>query len=294
MLQRLLEKFLNWVYGGRGRVLSIALALVAVIGGVDYVTGYEWSLTLFYLFPVLLATQGLGQRAGLAIAVLAAGVWTLVQWTAVPIYFTKLQLFWNVVMRFGVLALVAYLLLKLETETRRAHHDELTRLGNRRQFMEWLEAEQYRSARLDQPFSLLYLDIDRFKTLNDTQGHAAGDTALRKMASTLRAQCRRIDKLARIGGDEFVVLLPEANELDCRTVAARIQQAMAHEISKQQWPIGVSIGMTTARGTEKTAEELLCDADRAMYHVKHATMNGSKPGAAHAKVPERPQPATGG
>lgn len=278
MLQRLLEKFLNWVYGGRGQALSIALALVAVIGAVDYVTGYEWAFSLFYLFPVLLATQVLGPRAGLAMAVLAAGVWTLAQWAAGLTYSTKLPLFWNVAMRFGILVLMAHLLLKLETETRRARHDDLTHLGNRWQFMEWLEAEQYRSARLDKPFSLLYLDIDRFKTLNDTQGHAAGDKALRAMASTLRAQCRRIDKPARIGGDEFVVLLPDANELDCRTVAARIQQAMAHEISKQQWPIGVSIGMTTARGTEKTAEELLRDADRAMYHVKHAAPNGSRPG----------------
>ena len=264
-----LERLMHWAPGSRWRAASVALGLVGVIGFADYVTGYTLALSLFYLFPVLLATRVLGRTAGFALAGLAACVWTLAQWSG-GFPANPLQIAWNLLMRFGILAVVTHLLLALEIEMRQSRYDFLTNLINRRHFVSLLEAEQSRSSRNNTPFSVLYLDIDHFKTLNDKLGHTVGDEALQIVAETLRTQSRRMDVPARIGGDEFVVLLPDTSEADCRLIAERIQQALASEIGQRRWPIGISIGMTTVCGSAQTTEEILHAADQAMYRVKHA------------------------
>ncbi|MDG4549121.1 MAG: GGDEF domain-containing protein [Candidatus Contendobacter sp.] len=261
---------MHWAPESRGRTASVALGLIGVIGFADYVTGYTLALSLFYLFPVLLATHVLGRMTGFALAGSAACVWTLAQWSG-GFPANPLQIAWNLLMRFGILAVVTHLLLALETEMRQSRYDFLTNLINRRYFVRLLEAEQNRSSRNNTPFSVLYLDIDHFKTLNDTLGHAVGDEALQIVAEILRTQSRRMDAPARIGGDEFVMLLPDTNEADCRLITERIKQALAGKISQRRWPIGISIGIITVCGSEQTTEEILHAADQAMYRVKHAS-----------------------
>ena len=261
---------MHWAPESRGRTASVALGWVGVIGVADYVTGYELALSLFYLFPVLLTTHVLGRTAGFALAGLAACIWTLAQWSG-GFPASHLQIAWNLLMRFGILAMTAHLLLALETEMRQSRYDFLTNLLNRRYFVSLLEAEQNRSSRNNTPFSVLYFDIDHFKTLNDTLGHAAGDEALQIVAEILRTQSRSMDAPARIGGDEFVMLLPGTNEADCRLIAKRIKQALVSEIGQRRWPIGISIGMTTVCGSAQTTEEILRAADQAMYRVKRAS-----------------------
>lgn len=267
----LIEKFLEWIYASRSRAVAVAFALVTITGLADYATGYSMAVSLFYLLPVLLVTHVLGERAGFMVAGLAAGIWTLAQSATGFPGSSWLQSAWNMLMRLGILLIVAYLLLAFEAEMRQARYDHLTNLGNRRQIMRALEAERNRSARTDKPYSILYLDIDRFKRLNDTLGHAVGDEALRVVAGILRAHSRRMDMPARLGGDEFVVLLPDTHETDCRAIADRLYRAMVDEIEKRRWPIGVSIGTTTIRGAEKTADEILHAADQAMYRIKRSS-----------------------
>ena len=263
-----IEKFLEWIYASRSRAVAVALALVAATGFVDYITGYAMAFSLFYLLPVLLATHVLGKQAGFMMAGLAAGVWTLVQLATGFSYSSLWAPVWNTVMRFGILAMVAYLMIALEAEIKESRHDFLTNLNNRRQFMRVFDAERNRSARTGKPYSVLYLDINHFKTLNDTLGHAAGDEALRIVAMALRASSRRVDVPARLGGDEFAVLLPDTDATDCRVIAKRVDQAIASEFAKRQWQVSVSIGMATAYGIEATVEEILHTADRTMYQAK--------------------------
>src|SRR5205823_10501896 len=93
-----------------------------------------------------------------------------------------------------------------------ADHDPLTNLLNRRSFVQHLDAEVARSRRYARPLALVIFDLDELKTVNDTMGHAAGDEALKRVAEALRATIRSGDNAFRIGGDEFSVILPEANE----------------------------------------------------------------------------------
>jgi diguanylate cyclase (GGDEF)-like protein len=139
-----------------------------------------------------------------------------------------------------------------------ADHDPLTNLLNRRSFVQHLDAEVARSRRYNRPLALVILDLDELKTVNDTQGHAAGDEALKRVADALRAMIRTGDNAFRIGGDEFAVLLAEANEQEAAAAAERIADALQ---------LAASFGVAVCR-SEGEAGALLRDADDAMYRMK--------------------------
>jgi diguanylate cyclase (GGDEF)-like protein len=139
-----------------------------------------------------------------------------------------------------------------------ADHDPLTNLLNRRSFVEHLDAEVARSRRYTRPLALVILDLDELKTVNDTRGHTAGDDALQQVADVLRSTIRSGDNAFRIGGDEFAVLLPEANRREAAAAARRIVDALQLEAS-----YGVAV---CDDGCE--AGTLLREADDAMYRMK--------------------------
>jgi diguanylate cyclase (GGDEF)-like protein len=139
-----------------------------------------------------------------------------------------------------------------------ADHDPLTNLLNRRSFVQHLDAEVARSRRYLRPLALVILDLDELKTVNDTQGHAAGDDALRRVADVLLATIRTGDNAFRIGGDEFALILPEADERDAHLAARRITDELALSAS-----FGVAV--CEASGDART---LLREADDAMYRMK--------------------------
>jgi diguanylate cyclase (GGDEF)-like protein len=139
-----------------------------------------------------------------------------------------------------------------------ADHDPLTNLLNRRSFVQRLDAEVARSRRYTRPLALVVFDLDELKTVNDTQGHAAGDEALKLVAEALRATIRSGDNAFRIGGDEFAVILPEADEHDARAAAQRI----ADELQ-----LAASFGVAVC-GADCEAGTLLREADDAMYRMK--------------------------
>lgn len=162
-----------------------------------------------------------------------------------------------------------------------AHVDALTKVANRRAFATDVEAELARMHRNEQPFSLLTLDIDRFKAVNDAHGHHTGDRLLEATAAALVEAVREVDVVARTGGDEFAVLLPETNEAGARRVVARILEHVA--TIRIATPSGttltpqVSIGAATATpGDDVTMDALMRRADDAMYAVKmsHRTLHG--------------------
>lgn len=259
-----------WSVASRARAVILIGIVLAAIGAIDYATGYKYAFAPFYLFPVLIASAALGRVAGLIVAVTAAVVWTLAQQ---PLGTTgyPLKLFvWNTAMRSVVLGFIAWVLAVLEQEMLAARHDYLTRLFNRRHFIQSLEAERSRSARTGQPFSVLSLDLDKFKKLNDTQGHVVGDKALRVVATVLSNSARAMDVSARMGGDEFCVLLPGADEDVGKLIAQRLLATATEEFRRRGWPIGMSIGIATTTGASETVDELLHRADGRMYEEKQS------------------------
>jgi diguanylate cyclase (GGDEF)-like protein len=156
----------------------------------------------------------------------------------------------------------------LDTCEEQAFTDHLTGLANRRRFERQLEREVTRTLRYGRPFCLLLLDIDHFKQVNDTYGHEAGDEAIRQLAKTLQAGTRGIDLAARIGGEEFAVLLTETNFDGGEEVAERLRQAIKQEEIASVGRITASFGVAEFPACAPTGRELLTIADAAMYEAK--------------------------
>jgi Amt family ammonium transporter len=153
-----------------------------------------------------------------------------------------------------------------------ARHDVLTGLPNRASFLEQVGLTLARlHRRPDRGFAIIFLDLDGFKKVNDTLGHAAGDKLLLVVADRLTKCLRPQDGVARFGGDEFALLLDESGtETDVQAVAARIQAEMAQPIGidGEEARVSASMGIVIAEASYATAEEMLQDADAAMYRAK--------------------------
>ena len=160
-----------------------------------------------------------------------------------------------------------------------ARHDPLTGLGNRRSLQEDLEVLHARSHRYRRGFALAMCDIDRFKAYNDTHGHQAGDQALRAVAATIAQELRGSDNVYRYGGEEFLLVLPEQN-LDTALVAVERVRSAVERLAIPQPAVGpggiltLSAGIAAfGPGAATTAEELLQQADAALYRAKSAGRN---------------------
>jgi diguanylate cyclase (GGDEF)-like protein len=161
----------------------------------------------------------------------------------------------------------------LDTVEEAAHTDHLTGLANRRRFERQLEREIARSLRFDRPFCLLLLDIDRFKEVNDSHGHDAGDEAIRQLAKVLQAGTRGIDTAARIGGEEFAVILTETEFKGGLEVAERLRLAIKNAEIPLVGNITASFGIAEFPLSAQTARELMGTADAALYEAKRKGRN---------------------
>jgi diguanylate cyclase len=156
-----------------------------------------------------------------------------------------------------------------------AMRDELTGAYNRRYLMEVLKREGARAERLRRPLSVCILDVDHFKSINDTLGHAAGDAVLRKLPELLGAGIRAVDVLGRYGGEEFLLVLPDTDVKGACALAERARAAVA-EAQVPQLPAGrrVSVTIGVAQlGSGETVNAALGRADRALYDGKAAGRN---------------------
>jgi diguanylate cyclase (GGDEF)-like protein len=155
--------------------------------------------------------------------------------------------------------------------------DPLTGLANRRQFFDTLEREFERAQRFGTPLSLIMLDIDNFKQMNDVRGHLAGDAVLHGTAGTIEGLIREIDLAARYGGEEFGVLLPQTNLEGAKNLAERLREAVALRVvsfgDDQINGVTASFGVASGPRTNADHLDLVARADAALYRAKRAGKN---------------------
>lgn len=156
--------------------------------------------------------------------------------------------------------------------------DDLTRLYNSRYMNQVLRRETKRASRSGRPLSLLFIDLDGFKLVNDNHGHLSGSQALVEAAEVIRACARETDVVARFGGDEFSLILPDTGRDGAVSVAVRIRERVAEHVFLEKDGLTVrltaSVGVATLPDVAGSAEELIRAADMAMYKVKEAGKNG--------------------
>lgn len=177
---------------------------------------------------------------------------------------------------------------RLETELEEmAYVDELTGIDNRRRFFEQGQEEFNRAQRYRRPMTAMMLDLDHFKRVNDTHGHAAGDAVIMEVASRISRKLRQVDIFGRYGGEEFAVLLVEVGCAEAADVASRLCRAVAAEpvqTDAEPLPITVSIGISELVPTDSSLSAVLARADEALYRAKAGGRNRVE--TAHSKVIE--------
>ena len=254
----------------------ITLALcglgVTLIGVADALTGEQISLAVLYVLPIMAAswTAGLGWGlgvAGVCVALLLAGG------VFVGHPFQHIGFFaFSVLSEAGTYALLAWLVSRLaralERERNAARSDALTGLPNRAALFDAIQREMERQQRYGHPLAVAYMDCDNFKTVNDSQGHLAGDQLLEAVAHTLRSNLRRTDVSARLGGDEFAVLLPETTPDQARAAVESLRAKLQERMREGGWPVDFSIGVAAFTNPPASPGAALKAADRLMYRAK--------------------------
>ena len=261
----------------KAAVLVSGIILVAALGILDFSTGYEISFSIFYLLPIILTTWLLGRLPGLLISGISIVTWMLADLMSGHIYSHPAILFWNSLMRFGFFLIIVYFLTTikqlLEHERNLARTDALTGVANSRYFLELSDIELKRTLRFKRPLSIAYMDIDNFKNINDKFGHQTGNDLLCVIAETIRKNIRAIDTVARFGGDEFVILMPETGRAQAHTVINKIQRCLAEEMQKRTWNVTFSIGVATCDSPNCSLDDLIRKADGLMYAAKNSGKN---------------------
>lgn len=273
-----------------GRVLLI-VAEVFLISFLDYSVaiylptelGRYISLDVLFCMPIIQTARLASIRAnrrydtqtstfvGIALALVWSATEVAITWPDFPMAAFGLNTFTRSV----VFTVIGRVLIKLWREREYARKDILTGLANRVELLERLEAEQNRSERSGRPYSLLFIDIDHFKALNDNFGHQVGDEALKILAYILRRSSRKVDVAARLGGDEFLLLLLDTDERACDIMIKRIETSTRQAFEGRSWPISISIGRTTNIGKTQEVDWVIRLADENMYKAKKMKQGGN-------------------
>jgi diguanylate cyclase (GGDEF)-like protein len=273
-LSQYIEKQPKWLTLGEGVIL------ILLLGWMDYYTGREVSFSIFYLAPISYTAWFVNRRAGLGAAVLAAAAWFLADLMAGYDYSRSWIPFWNAGVRLGFFGVVVIILARLkrsyEEEKLMARTDPLTGALNSRAFYDLARMELSRARRNHGSVTLAYLDLDNFKSINDRNGHLAGDDLLRAVAEKIRNCVRSYDIVARMGGDEFAVLFPGSGPEFAEKVRSRLEQLLADTARENGVAVTFSIGVAAACDPAEAVEDLVSKADRLMYQAKAEGKNRIK------------------
>lgn len=260
----------------RAGIIVIALLSVALIGTLDYLTGYQVSFAVFYLIPVGIASWYATRSWGLVLAVGSSLVWYMAEIAAGYPYTHAAIPVWNALVRLTFFVVIALLLsevrARLLAETQSAKTDSLTGLLNSRAFREQLEHDLALMGRVGQPLSVMYIDVDDFKIVNDQHGHHAGDRLLKNVSGKLGESVRMTDTVARLGGDEFALILPGTDLDEARLIARKLGETFQH-VDEWGLTITCSIGAVVFDQQPGSSDDAVQAADRLMYTAKASGKN---------------------
>jgi diguanylate cyclase (GGDEF)-like protein len=254
---------------------SVAMLVAIAVG--DYVIGRELGLSSLYLIPVMLITWKYSAAAGAATSMLAYGLWggiTLLETGKTYLGYVL----WEGAFKLATALLFIFALSRLRDSLARvsllARKDSLTDLANRSSFYELVNHEMLRCQRYGGAISIVFIDLDNFKVLNDKFGHDAGDEALRVVAQTMRDQLRCTDLPARFGGDEFAVMLAGMDAHGASQATQILQSRLLSAMRERGWPVTFSIGLAIFNKVPESVDQMIRHADTLMYKIKHRGKDG--------------------
>jgi len=255
-------------------IVLAAIAATAGIAWLDRATGVELSLAGLYLGPVAIVAWFLGRVPGWIWSCVAGVASLAVEATTLSAAADSAVVSWNAVtvitLSLVVVETVTRLRRALDNERDLARTDALSGVANARSFRELAAVELEGARRYGHTLTLALLDLDHFKSVNDTLGHAAGDRLIHDVGQAIRWRLRRIDIVARVGGDEFAILLPESDAAAAGVALEHVRETL-QEVTCGYGPgVKASFGAVTFISPPSSVEEMLQLADVAMYQAKKA------------------------
>ncbi len=271
-----LKEILLWQPGARARLglVLFAVVLAAGIGHLHALTGLAYEFHVLFIVPVLLVAWWVGKRAGYGLALLSAGIWFLADRSLAGEQADAFPLLFNSAMRLTIFLCSAWLMARmrrvLHRESRLAREDALTRLPNRRAFHERGRRAFAQAQRQAEPLTVIVIDLDRFKEINDNLGHETGDRLLVTVAQVMLRHVRASDISGRLGGDEFALLLPNMDASAAASYSENLRQLLLEAMREHDWPVTFSIGVASYRQVPHDFATALAQADALMYEVKNS------------------------
>ena len=257
----------------KSSLIGVGLATLMLVGMANYfAVGQLLEASVFFLIPVSFLTWFVSRRAGFVAAVASALI-ILGTNIASPMHASHpLVGYWNALIWLGFFLLMAVTVARLKLlymgEKELSRLDSLTRIANRLAFYEMATAEKNRAQRFGQPITLAYVDLDGFKEVNDSMGHDVGDKLLLWVARTMQKNIRQTDSAARMGGDEFALILPNTTTAAAARVLNKLLRKLNRRMQQNHWPVTFSIGAVTFLTLPESLQEMIKRADDAMYSAK--------------------------
>jgi diguanylate cyclase (GGDEF)-like protein len=234
------------------------------------------SLEPLLLLPVVIASWYGNLFTGLSVSFMAA-LAILVSYNHALIALPTTDAVYTALVYLSALSILSILIHNFsevfKVEEAAAEHDHLTGLLNTRGLTSLLDEEIARTKRYRHPFTIAYIDIDNFKSINDSKGHCAGDAILCKLARIITTSFRESDYIGRIGGDEFVCLLPETKQPDAKVVFDKLQRNLSMAFCNEDTVVTFSIGVVTFESAPPSTQTALALVDKVMYRVKKLNKN---------------------
>lgn len=259
----------------------ISLLIFVELGLVDHGTGTGISFSAFYVIPIAILAWNADKRTFINF------VFIISFYRAAIIYFDSTYnysnityYFINLVLSYILYASIGFIILKYreiyDLEKNNARIDHITGISNWQGFSETIEKINDKCKVQNKPISVVYIDCDNFKWVNDNLGHSFGDHALRIVARTIKDNIRKIDIVARLGGDEFALILTYTTPEEAMNVVKKINAILLKKMKENNYPITFSIGLATFLTPQSSYNEMLKSADNLMYEIKKSSKNNIK------------------
>ena len=251
-------------------LLGFLLVILVLI--LDHSLWWEINFAPGYLLPIIFVTWFLGRKIGFVTAIVCGFLRFATIIFEGNFYPSLIYHVSNVAIRLFFFLTIVYIISELKNSLEREKYfgriDYLTGLANKRQFDEIANTEIQRALRYKHSFTVAYMDIDYFKMVNDRFGHHTGNILLCAVTKIIKKNIRKIDLAARIGGDEFVILMPETGRKSAEVVINRMQKSLVDLMQEKKWPTTFSFGVVTVNHPPNSINEILKIADKLMYFSK--------------------------
>lgn len=250
----------------------ILAVILAVLCWIDLATGYEYSFSVFYLIPISIAAWYDHKKFTILMIIASVMTWLYADFFSGHTYTNPLTPYWNATVRFAFFGIVAFLILRIRRDlvamTTMAMKDNLTLLNNARAFkLEYQILKDRRSSK-NNSLGIGLIDLDGFKAVNDQLGHSVGDEVLVEFANVLKKSTRSSDIIARMGGDEFTVILMEMTEKTAQDYATRLRNEFKQSGLNEKYGVDFSMGISIFDKLPENLDDATHLADQLMYKSK--------------------------